>query len=236
VKEQEIIDDFRWRYARDLTETPKNNRLFKSDPLLNEIEKMVKEKHAWTPVIGGTKRTESLRDIEKWVSEQMEHKSLVEAAKNRIITVTIRSDEFPTENGECVVTTSSKQIYLIDSSSYLINACEKLFPNLKGKIEPFLKAELPVCLFKVDSITSNFREDPYTGQIALYGHIFCRGLDGSKSRIFVVYYPHQLYSQFYDRRGKESNNKHIKALNQLADLVITAKGILLNPSNWEIIT
>ena len=98
--------------------------------------------------------------------------------------------------------------------------------------------EKPLLLFKIDSLESGgraFSGDPFTGQVAAYSKIFCYNLENNKERTFIIYYSHQLYSQFFTASGTIKQNKGTKVIEKNVDLLITNNGIVLDPKKWKVL-
>jgi hypothetical protein len=212
---------------------PPTHHLFKFDPFLKELENLVSLGKAWSPVQGGTRRKEKESDIEKWIKEQFAYYKKINHCFNIQFSPSLKLDDFPkSSKEERTITTSVKQVYLIDEFNDFLIAYKKAFNKNFPKKVMASHLKLPICLFKIDTVTSNLRLDPFTGQVVGYAITFCRDLNGNKIRNFVIYYPHQLYTQFYSTNCKPKMNKLIESLNFFTDLLITREGIIINPSDW----
>lgn len=236
MDEKDIVTAFRWPNAKSEASKQERRELFKNDGFLEHIEQLVIEGQTWAPVLGSTRRVEPIDKVQEWIRQQFIQKELIEKSIGKRIQVSLKVEDFPLADQSCTITTSRKQVYLLNTKELLLNALRSCFLQRSYKeLETVLKGNLAVCLFKVDTITSAFREDPYTGQIATYNIVFCRDMDNTKSRYFIVYYPHQLFSQFFNTEGTPRDCKHVKALRHLCDIIITASGVIIEPSKWEII-
>jgi hypothetical protein len=244
-KKVQLIEKWNAKFNWPSTEECKNiikkklptHNLFKFDPFLKELENLVSLGKAWSPVQGGTRRKEKEKDIENWIREQFDYNKKINECFNIQFSPSLKLDIFPkSSKEERTITTSVKQVYLIDKIDDFLIAYEKAFKKKFPKKLITLNSSLPICLFKIDTVTSNLRLDPFTGQVVGYAITFCRDLNGDKARNFVIYYPHQLYSQFFSTNCKPKMNKLIESFNSFADLVITHKGIIINPKDWSVYT
>jgi hypothetical protein len=93
---------------------------------------------------------------------------------------------------------------------------------------------MPVFLFVCNSVTpGRCFGDPYAGEIAAFVPTFARAIDGSRSRLAIIYYPHQAHSQFLSGFG--SRNKGITVLKGLTDYVVFHGGVTMNSTTGEIL-
>jgi len=235
IDKEKIIDEFNWPSVKKM-ET-RGIRVYKKDAFLEEILKLIENKEAACPIVGETRRTEPELKIINWIIDQYKHEKTINKKLKINKQTDLKVQDFPiseTNKDNRTITTSNAQIFLIDDPDKFISSYARTFGNneLLKKIN-----DKPIMLFEIDSITSNgrgFSGDPFTGQIAAYGKIFCYDMENNKNKRFVLYYPHQLYSQFYDKNGRIKNNKGIKTISHLVDLVITNNGILIDPYEWRV--
>jgi hypothetical protein len=88
----------------------------------------------------------------------------------------------------------------------------------------------------VESGGRAFSGDPFTGQVTAYIKIFATDVYNRKTHNSVLYYPHQLYSQIFEADGRTRDNKGIKMLHQLADALVFAGGVIVNPKDWSVLS
>jgi hypothetical protein len=240
MTKENILSEFVWPLAKNLTLPLQGQQLYKSDSLLHCIESLVDRRRAWAPIVGGTKRTEPESKLRTWLTEQTRNMHLVERSNRWNRNVSIEMDEFPeVSTNKRIIGTAKSILYLIDSTIDLLGCIRSSFgEQAKAKANEILDVSLPALLFISNSVESGgraFGGDPFTGQVAAFSRIFCADLLGNKERNFVAYYPHQLYTQFFNANGRKVDNKGANVLQNLADLIITAKGILIKPSEWRVL-
>lgn len=237
---ESIRSEFLWPLAKDLTILLQAEELYKSDPLLECIENLVGLRRAWTPTIGATKRTEPESKLREWLDEQTRNMRSVERLNHWSKNVSLRVQEFPlVSKGKRIIGTARSILYLVDSTTDLLICIREAFgEGTKNKARAILDGALPVLVFISNSVESGgraFGGDPFTGQVAAFSVIFCSDILGAKERNFVAYYPNQLYTQFFNANGRKVDNKGANVLQYQCDLIITAKGILMKPSEWRVL-
>ena len=235
MDEKEIIENFKW-VLKDF-ETNKVG-LYKYDKFLENINTLIPDK-AVCPISGGTRRTESEPKIKEWVKNQLKHEKNVKKYFNIKRKISISINDFPVSNTGSytrTITTSKTQLFLINDSKDFMHCYENAFGK-NDKIAKFIENK-NIFLFEVDSLESGgraFSGDPFTGQITAFSKIYCTDMKNNSDKKFVIYYPHQLYSQFFDRYGKIKNSKGLKIITKLVDLIITNNGITIDAKTWNIV-
>lgn len=242
---EHINQAFIWTKAHDLQNGQSGNQLYKHDALLIRLEQLITDKRAWGPIEGTTKRTEKEQKLRTWLDDQnLKCRSLQRLEDfHRNYGVELSLSDFP-ENARTpntrVVTTSSNIAYLLDDTRDLIQALSEAFGANSGQASArVLNEKIGTFVYVTNSVESGgraFSGDPFTGQVAAYSRIFAHDLLGNRVLNFVPYYPHQLYSQFYTARGTIPNNKGVKMLRSQASLIVSCGGVLLEPSEWKIIS
>jgi len=146
----------------------------------------------------------------------------------------MKIDDFPeTENGNIHVTTSKNIVYLYDKWVDLREAIEKAYPRLKGKLYAIPDTK-PVFLYVSNSLKpGRLFGDPFTGQLSAYST--CFGKFDAKERAVVAYFPHQVYTQAFDKNGKLVCNKGITLYTELTDYLIFNAGIAVSFKNGEVL-
>jgi hypothetical protein len=232
---------FLWPKTKDLGIIQAGTSLYKQDKFIAELEKLISKQKAWAPVAGSTKRTEPISKLERWIRDQESRKRIVDSQLGFSFNISLNIQSFPTIQGKPskrTITTSRNIAYLLDASDDFLYILGLAFgEKTRFDAESCLEKELGVFVYITNSIESGgraFKGDPFTGQAAAYSRIFAHDLLGNRVLNFVAYYPHQLYSQFYEQNGKIPNNKGVKMLRSQATLIITSGGILIEPTNWRI--
>jgi len=235
-----IRSEFVWPLAKDLAKPQRGQQLYKDDPFLRCVESLVDNRRAWLPIVGKTKRTEPEPKLAAWLVKQRDKMQSVEKLNHWSKNVTINVKEFPlAPNSKRIIATAKSILYLIDSTNDLVECIGAAFgQNAKTESAGILDVSIPAVVFISNSVESGgraFSGDPFTGQVSAFSRIFCSDIMGEKERNFVPYYPHQLYTQFFNKNGKKVANKGANILQSLADLIITAKGVLIEPSEWRVL-
>ena len=237
---ENLRSKFLWPLAKDTAIALKGQPLYKKDIFLQCVENLVDRRQAWAPIVGETKRTESESKLNEWVKEQTDKMRSLERLKNWNKGVSISLTEFPRVSADKRILATSKSIlHLIDSTDELISCLRAAFgTNIATATRQVLECSIPALLFVTNSVESGgraFSGDPFTGQVAAFARIFCYDILGGKERNFIAYYPHQLYTQFFNSSGNKAENKGVNVLQSLADLIITAKGVLIYPPEWRVL-
>jgi len=237
MKGNKYLELFKWPMAKDMPSSAVG--MYKSDKFLVEVNKLVEQKKAACPISGGTRRTELKSRVESWIEEQMDHYNSVSKKPSLKKDVSLDVSQFPkseTGTDTLTITTSKTQLFLIDSSYDLISCYESVYG--KKEILRRLLGDNPLLLFEVDSLESGgraFSGDPFTGQMAAFSKVYCTDLENNKERKFIIYYPHQLHTQFFSSGGILKDNKGTKVIAGNVDLVITNNGVLINPKDWSVL-
>lgn len=231
-----FVQKFKWPLTKNMESSPVG--LYKYDQFMDRINSLVIKKKAYCPISGGTRRTESSAKIKQWIEEQKTHEKKIKREYYSDINTDLEIAQFPssdTGNNTKTITTSKTQLFLIDHGTEFIEAYKSSF----GKNE-FLRQIIKnnaILLFEVDSLESGgraFSGDPFTGQIAAFSKVYCYDLENNPERKFVVYYPHQLFTQFFDGSNNIKDNKGIKVISSNVDVIITNNGVILNPKDWKV--
>jgi hypothetical protein len=240
LQADEAVANFVWPLAKAARQKKDKKALHKPDPLLESMEDLIVKGCAWCPIGGATVRSEPDRKLETWIDNQMSHMDSLRLLLKPSYDISFKLTEFPrSSKGKRVITCSRTIAYLVDSTKDFVECLSSSFGIKTGKqATNLLNPDLALFLYVSNSIESGgraFSGDPFTGQVAAYSKIMCYDLLNAKNRNFVVYYPHQLYSQFFSENGKRPDNKGVKIIQANVDLVITAKGVLLEPEGWSLL-
>ena len=212
--------------------------LHKPDPLLELTEDLLGRRKAWAPIGGATRRTEPSDKLRSWLTEQARHAEHVARVKPARNTIRLSLSDFPRYQQEKrTIGTSTRIVYLIDETPDFIAAFEKTFGKA-GPLRRLLDSSRRVFLYVTNSVESGgraFSGDPFTGQVTAYIKIFATDVYNQKTHNAVLYYPNQLYSQIFEANGRVRENKGTKMLHELADALIFAGGVTINPKDWSIL-
>jgi hypothetical protein len=240
MKPEDIVNAFRWPESNQIP--LKEGRLYKHDPLLAQLENLIPRHKAWAPIIGSTKRTEPEDKLNNWLVEQNQKKLTVLESLNIQYSKGITLDEFPHDPEKPtkrIITTSTNIAYIIDKTIDFLNSFKIAFGKngYECARKILCRDDIGVFVYVTNSVESGgraFSGDPFTGQAAAYSRIFAHDLLGEQDLYFVAYYPHQLFTQFFDRNGAKPQNKGVRMLSSQADLIISDKGVLIEPEEWKI--
>jgi hypothetical protein len=131
------------------------------------------------------------------------------------------------------VITAPRILYLYDSTNIAQDAIMKAFPRLKG-CDLFDESDfdLPALVYISNSVKpGRIFGDPYTGQLSAYSVSF-GALSGSRK--VIAYFPHQSIAQAA-KYLSEPNNKGLRIMAELTDLLIFGGGIAINTKTLELI-
>ena len=243
ITEQIVREAFRWPLAKELAGESFKGTLYRQDRLVERLEKLVSEGRTWTPISGATKRTLATRNINSEIDAQNAHLQRLLSSGNLTGVEPLDLDEFPLDpkgDGDSrIIATSSTILYLIDETTDFVECFREAFPHQAvGWVSKMLDQDIGTFVYISNSVDAGgraFKGDPFTGQAAAYSRIFGWDMAGEKERNFVAYYPNQLISQFLMTSGSAPDAKGTKMLRREASLIITHKGVCLNPANWKVI-
>lgn len=239
---EQINEALLWAKASDIKPQQRGKNLYKDDALLRRLENLITLCKAWAPIEGSTKRTEHVNKLTAWISAQIAKKLRLKQLAAIEFEASLNLDEFPEVNGKPesrVISTSRNIVYLVDRCTDFLEAFEESFGcSQRKKAEGLLQIDLGVLLYVTNSIESGgraFSGDPFTGQVAAYSRIFTYDLFARRTLNFILYYPHQLYSQFFNGNMAIPINKGVRMLREQATLIISCNGVLINPASWTIV-
>lgn len=207
--------------------------LIKSDTLLEAIEELVGKQRAYTLSDRAGSRPQPPKRVQRWINQQ--RASFDATGLDPPCEFSMALEGFPeSDSGLRHVTTAKNILYLCDRWSDVSTAIANAYPRLSHLSERF-PSQTPVMLYVSNSICpGRVFGDPYTGQIAAYSVAFTKSMTGNKTRLLVVYIPHQVHSQAFTSRGNLRSNKGLRILKEFADLVIFHGGALLDMSTGEV--
>jgi hypothetical protein len=239
MNQEEINAAFIWPNADQITQ--EGSALYKHDPLLILFENLITQGKAWAPISGSTKRTEPNEKLIVWLSEQNSKKNSVLRGLGVKYQENIELNNFPFDEekpAKRVITTSKNIAYIIDKADYFLECLRMAFGEKSYQsAKAIVSVNIGVFVYLTNSVESGgraFSGDPFTGQAAAYSRIFAHDLLGKQVLNYVAYYPHQLFTQFFKRNGHMPENKGVKMLRSQADLIISYKGVIIEPKQWEV--
>tara|TARA_Y100001936_G_C16056265_1_gene661228 strand:+ start:410 stop:1870 length:1461 start_codon:yes stop_codon:yes gene_type:complete len=236
-KNTKLNKDFKWKLAHQVPSTYKP--WTPSDLFIKNIDSLYQNQKAWTPFVGTTFRTESNKFVKEHLQKQNNHKIKLEKIKNYGVSNLFLKDFKKYDSKKKIISTTKSILTLVDSTNDFLDSISKTYgKQTKKKAQTILNTKLPTTLYVSSSLHSSgraFNGDPFTGQITAYSRVFSISLNGEKERNMVAYYPHQLYSQFFDRKFQKPDTKGVKCIEKNIDLIIARNGILINPKTWSII-
>lgn len=243
ITEQTVREAFRWPCAEELSGESFEGNLYRDDKLVKQLERLVTEGRAWTPISGATKRTLATSKINQEVEAQNGHLQRLVASGIIQAVQPLSNNEFPldpTGDGDKrIIGTSSNILYLIDHTPDFIKCFHEAFPHINvSLLSKLLNEGIGTFVYISNSIDAGgraFKGDPFTGQAAAYSRIFGWDMIGKRERNFVAYYPNQLTSQFFTVAGAAPSAKGVKMLRQETALIIAHNGVCLKPQPWEVI-
>ncbi len=146
---------------------------------------------------------------------------------------TMDISDFPeTENGNIHVTTSKNIVYLYDKWKDLEQAIVKAYPRLKNKIR--IEENRPILVYVSNSIKpGRLFGDPYTGQLSAYST--CFGRFDSTNRAVIIYFPHQVHTQAFNKKNTITKNKGTTLFTELTDYIIFNTGIAISLKDGKVL-
>lgn len=181
----------------------------------------------------GSGKPTTREKINGWINEQ--RKLFNKAAiLNPPARFTMKIQDFPaTGNGHIHVTTSKNIVYLYDKWADVRAAIEIAYPRLRGKLTN-IADDKPVFVYVSNSLKpGRLFGDPYTGQLSAYST--CFGKFDTKERAVVVYFPHQVHIQAFNKEGGIAINKGTTLYKELTDYIIFNSGVAVSLKNSETI-
>ena len=234
VKDQILVWPLTTEVPIEILNHQQGKELIKYDMLASLLEKDVSLNNCYVlSNNAGSGKPTTKEKISGWIDDQ---KRLFKKGNELSPPASFIMDikDFPvTENGNVHVTTSKNIVYLYDKWIDLRNAIEKAYPRLKGKLKN-IPNDKPVFLYIINSLKpGRLFGDPYTGQLTAYS--VCFGKFDKKDRAVVAYFPHQVYTQVFDKNGNIINNKGITLYTELTDYLIFNAGVAVSLKNKEIL-
>ena len=229
----------KWPLARELSNVQKSEQqsrsLIKFDPLAVLLERDVANGQAYGIIKGSGSKPQQRSSLIAWINSQnSNHKAWKKSSKNADKNFFLEIDSFPVSpSGAHHVITAPRILYLYDSTNIAQDAIMKAFPRLKGcNLFDESDFDLPALVYISNSVKpGRIFGDPYTGQLSAYSVSF-GALSGSRK--VIAYFPHQSIAQAA-KYLSEPNNKGLRIMAELTDLLIFGGGIAINTKTLELI-
>lgn len=211
--------------GRDLIKYDVLAHLLEGDVTLNKCYILSNKAGSGKPTIGAK--------VADWIRQQ---KTLFasSAKLDPPAVFTMSRKDFPqTANGNVHLTTSKNIVYLYDKWSDLKETIEKAYPRLKGKLKD-IPDEKPAFLYISNSLKpGRLFGDPFTGQLSAYST--CFGKFDTRDRAVIAYFPHQVHTQAFGKKGYIARNKGITLYTELTDYLIFTAGVAVSLRNEEVL-
>jgi hypothetical protein len=207
--------------------------IIKQDRLINELESLVRLKHAYNLASGAGSKPQPKNSVETWIAQQ---KRMFETGNKTNASFEMKIDDFPlSPTGNIHVTTAKNVYYLADSWGEVKDSINSAYPRLAKKWDDENNNE-PVLVFISNSLKpGRIFGDPFTGQLSAYSNIFSKNLIGQKTRLVVAYYPHQSHTQLFTPVGAMRTNKGIVIMKELLDIAIFQGGVAVDFKTMRIL-
>lgn len=212
----------------------KGKELIKYDRLAELLEKDVTNDRCYIlSNNAGSGKPPKREKVKGWINDQKILFSKSEKL-NPPASFLMTIDDFPqTGNGNVHITTSKNIVYLYDNWGDLKKAIFKAYPRLNGKLNG-IADDKPVFLYVSNSLKpGRLFSDPFTGQLSAYAT--CFGKFDSTERAVVMYFPHQVHTQVFDKKGRIAKNKGTTLYEELTDYIIFNSGVAVSIKNQEVI-
>lgn len=235
LAETDELDFFNWGVTTELPEEIfkkiKPGGIIKRDHFIEQLEKLVASKKAYTLSGNAGSRPQDKESIEEWIGEQKVLFSRNTAPNAKF---EMRLSDFPGSiSGRFHVTTAKNVFYLADRWSDIEQALKEAFPRLKG-FEP--KTKGAVFVYISNSLKpGRIFGDPFTGQLSAFANIFTKNVEGKRTRVAIAYYPHQVHTQLFDGSQKFRRNKGIILMRELLDFAVFQGGVVIDLKSGKVI-
>lgn len=220
---------------RDLLLAQQGKELIKYDALSEQLENDVtKHKCYILSNNASSGRPPEFDAIKKWVEQQkilaLRGKPLAPPAP-----FVMKPTDFPpTKNGKRHITTAKNIVYLYDKWSDLRTSIEIAYPRLIGKFGEMIPDDAPIFLYLSNSLKpGRLFGDPFTGQLSAYSTAFGK-FDKTQRRV-IMYFPHQVYTQAFNKKWEVEKNKGTTLFSELTDYIIFNAGVAVSLNKNEII-
>lgn len=227
-----------WPLTNGVPDEVLNNQngrdLIKFDALANLLENDVTLNKCYIlSNNAGSGKPTSAEKVSGWIKEQS---ILFELSGTLFppVDFLMKIEDFPvTDKGNIHLTTSKNIVYLFDKWIDLKQAIETAYPRLNGKLNNIPDSK-PVFLYISNSLKpGRLFGDPFTGQLSAYST--CFGKFDVNDRAVVAYFPHQVYTQVFDKNGNISKNKGITLYTELTDYLIFNAGVAVSLKDGEVL-
>lgn len=229
----------KWPLTSDLSDLQKTEQqsrsLIKFDPLAVLLERDVANGRAYGIIKGSGSKPQKRSSLITWIDLQNnKHEAWTRSSGNTSKNFSLKISDFPVSpSGLHHVITAPRILYLYDSASIVQKSLVQAFPRLtKFDLFEDHDLELPALVYISNSVKpGRIFGDPYTGQISAYSVSF-GALSGSRK--VIAYFPHQSIAQAAQYLA-EPNNKGLRIMAELTDLLVFGGGLIIKTKNLELI-
>jgi hypothetical protein len=207
--------------------------LKKNDPFASLLEQAIEKKIAYGISKGSGSKPLNKEKMQDWIRQQNSKQKQWERTvgesqfKNSF---RMKLSDFPPSPTGFHVITAPRILYLFDDFTDVVDLLEVAFPRLVGA--GLTSDHSPALVYISNSVKpGRIFGDPYTGQISAYATSFG---SLSKGRKVIAYFPHQSVAQAAENIAKP-NNKGLRIMTELTDLLVFGGGITLNTKSQKIL-
>ncbi len=203
-----------------------SSTLIKYDEFSSKLEESINLNKSYVISSRAGSRPQPIDSVKKWISKQ--NSSFYEATKHleKDASLEMNIEDFPrSETGKLHVTTAKNILYLFDKFSDVKVLIENTFPRVTGAIDEYSNYQRAMVYISNSLVPGRIFGDPFTGQISAYSIVF--GRFDPESRLVILYFPHQSFSQFIDTNNRLLSNKGFVLMRELADFVLLGGGVIV---------
>lgn len=223
------VDDL----SQTLRETQNARPLIKKDPFAERLENAISSGQCYGIVKGSGSRPQKESSLNNWINEQnTRHSNWLNRQSDSRVENEFRLllSDFPRSPTGRHVVTAPRILYLFDHFDKALELLKQSFPRLKDA--KFSDSREPALVYISNSVKpGRIFGDPYTGQISAYAVSF--GALAKKRKV-IAYFPHQSIAQAADNMSNP-NNKGLRIMAELTDLLVFGNGLTLNSKTFEIL-
>ena len=229
----------KWPLTFELSSLQKSQQssrdLIKNDPLAKLLEIDVDNGAAYGIIKGSGSKPQKGESLASWINAQnSKHENWRKTSALNNTEFSMHLDDFPrSQSGNHHVVTAPRILYLYDKVQQVQDVLWLAFERLRDKqLFEDVDVDLTALVYISNSVKpGRIFGDPYTGQLSAYGVSF-GALSGSRK--VVAYFPHQSISQAADYL-LEPNNKGLRMMAELTDLLVFGGGVAIRTKTLEII-
>jgi hypothetical protein len=207
----------------------------KNDPFVSILESDISRQRCYGLIKGTGSKPQSTSSLTSWIDSQNKN----HATWRKSAGATVAPDDFLLDIGDFPVSpsglrhvmTARRILYLYDTFDDVLDGLARAFPRL-ASLGNNIHSEEPALVYISNSVKpGRIFGDPYTGQISAYATSF-GALSGH--RRVIAYFPHQSVYQAA-RYLREPNNKGLRIMTELTDLLVFGGGVAINTKTLELL-